>query len=131
MSGTTGTGTGGLHSSTSSSAVTASTNQILFSTIVGPSFLTSNSLPSSSVDDLHRLVNHYGQYHNNHPSSQLMMSSGLHPPPPPLPPPPSIGLNMLPAAANTGPLHQAAAFNLWDWNAMSEASKDYNNNPFK
>lgn len=133
MSGTMGTGTNGPHSSTSSSsAITVSTNQILFSTMVGPSFLTSNSLPSSSVDDLHRLVNHYGQYHSNHPSSQLMMSSGLHPPPPL--PPPSIGLNMLPAAATTGSLHQAAAFNLWDWNAMSEASKDYNNNnnnPFK
>lgn len=123
-----------------------STSSVIFPA-VGPSFLASNS-SSSSVDDLHRLVNYQAaaaatsimnhhqqqqQYHNinipNHPSQLI---STLHAAP--LPPQSSsstIALNMLPGAGSLQAAFTHQDRLIWDWNTMSEASKDYNNNPFK
>lgn len=92
-------------------------------------FAGSSFVPTmnTTLDDLHRLVNfqqasmsqHQQQYHNNpsHPSQFSSLQPQVQQP---------LALNMLP-----GPLQAAFTDRLWDWNSINEASKDFNNSPFK
>ncbi|CDO97677.1 unnamed protein product [Coffea canephora] len=121
------------HNTFMSLAPMTTTLSQLCSTTLAPDcttiFAGSSFVPTvnTTLDDLHRLVNfqqasmsqHQQQYHNNpnHPSQFSSLQPQVQQ---------SLALNMLP-----GPLQAAFTDRLWDWNSINEASKDFNNSPFK
>ncbi|KAI3448393.1 hypothetical protein Pfo_005058 [Paulownia fortunei] len=89
------------------------------------------SSSSHAIDDLHKLVdinnysqqatlaNHENPQYLNYVPNLLSNFSTLQPQPQPQPP---VALNVVP-----GSFQAAFSDRLWDWNAISEASKDFTN----
>lgn len=85
---------------------------------------------SNNVDDLHKLVHNYSSSSSQQPMSHQYNIPTTNVPPnllshfTALPPQPEPELNVVVPAA-------AYSDRLWEWNAISEASKDYSNDLFK
>ncbi|KAL3620753.1 hypothetical protein CASFOL_035665 [Castilleja foliolosa] len=87
-----------------------------------PSIFPSSS--SIAIDDLHKLVNNYSQqgvtishenHHHQYNSGPNLLSQFSALPPP-------VAADVVP-----GTLQAAVSDRLWDWNAVSEANKDFTN----
>lgn len=91
----------------------------------------------ANIDDLHRLVmnfNYPQQQYQSLPNNIAINHEIIDPPPnlashfPTLPPQPQP--QPAAGALNVGPFPAAFSDRLWEWNAISEANKDFTN-PFK